>query len=666
MRIKKFIIENFQALKGRIEIPIDDDGIINLIVAQTNGAGKTSIIHAFYFLLCNSTLDDIESFINWDSDYMALYIEFEYKGMQFVIDYKYDGKAEKTLSIDKEDTKGPTAVAKKLKEYFDPSIFTNATVLYQGEKNFVKVADSARRDHLKKVFNTDYSVQVKQIEKEKKDIEDTSIKQLDKTLTELKAQKFIDKELLIFNIEESIYTNLVETVIILNNKVAELNSSISNIEKNKKLYADTCKEIETYNAKITLLKNSINTLATEIAALENFIQDFTRLDNLKTQLADIRIERIKAFEEEKLTNIVNEKAAILANMQILKKQLQDCKSGICPTCLKDFDSNDIQGHEKEIADLHVKELEVINTEILIRNEKTEYEKIVKENDTKKSNKELLESQIQNEEIRLQTELNNNVLMINTKKKSKEQNEADLVVKEKELETKNQELLKIEVREATELVVEKTTCEKQVSENSLLIKEYERIKTTNTIIEKDNKDNVQKRIDNKAAIDTKQKELDTLYEKIDGLKKMIDFLRKEFPSYVISSTIQGIQDSMNEFISKVYYKSLDVEIKGDDDIIQVLYGSGKRKVDCIHSSGAEEALLSIAYTVALNKLNNYNIMFIDEIDCNMTEDTSLQLAEIIVNMQKEFEQLWCISHVAKTKDYYSLMGANLVNMDQLVA
>ena len=52
----------------------------------------------------------------------------------------------------------------------------------QGERNFVKVGDSERREQLKKLFNTDFSKEVKDLDKEIKSFTTDIIEPLEKSI----------------------------------------------------------------------------------------------------------------------------------------------------------------------------------------------------------------------------------------------------------------------------------------------------------------------------------------------------------------------------------------------------------------------------------------------------------------------------------------------------
>lgn len=691
MKIQEFIIQGFQSIKDRFEVPISDD-TLNLIQASNNGMGKSSIILAFYFLLCNNTEDNIESYVNWDCDSMYLFVKFEHLSHNFTIEYKYEnGTSEKTLCIDKEEYTGASNVKKKLVEWFDPSIFISATALFQGVKNFVSVKDSERREHLKKVFNTDYSADIKTLDKELKDLEEGKIadKKKEILIADAKEFKLQDKKDLPFNLDEKksyedskidldnekkIIEKDIDTINEHNNKKDDLQKSLNKELSNR---SEKTRLISSLEFDIKKLEDSINSLTNEIDELKKYKKDYSTVDKLQIELESIKFTRIKPFDESLLNEKCQELSDLKASLTQLKNTIRECKDGVCPICKKDFDSNDISHYEKDINEINTK-IENAQKEIdTLKTEKENYESVSKENTENKAKKELLENKIENEKTRLETEENSN----KEKLASKEQllkaqqislaEKQNIINKQKEeknvinesIETLEKSIEDFELKNSDELKSKKTDIETKISDIVKLINSYNATIEFNKIVEEQNVKIQKDKIANEELKKNLQIQLDELYNQKTDLEKMKIFLRKEFPSYVISSVIKGIENSMNDFINKVYYKSLDIEINGDDDKIQVLYGQQGNKRDCIHLSGAEEGLVSLAYAYSLNKLKNYNFLCIDEVDAFMNNNNSLQLAETILSIKDSFDDIWIISNQNNVKDFYMTNGANVVSIGE---
>ena len=298
MKIQRLVLNNVRSIEGELVVVLNNDVNLNLVSSSNNGMGKTTIFHTIYFLLFGITPDTIESMVNWNSDSMSASMDFVHNGDSFSIDYKYDnGKAEKSLIINGEKFNGITICHKKIKEYFDPSLFIGATRLLQNEKNFVNVKDSERRESLKKVFNTDYSVEVKDIEKEIKDID---TKELEIKINFLKAQTFEEKSMLDLPLSVDEYEQNKKIVQDNQTKIAVLNQQILTIEKDKK-------ELESLKSQLTSVKNSLSLAETKLTsskhsleAYSSYTKDESTILQYRKELEEIKLARIKPFDENLL------------------------------------------------------------------------------------------------------------------------------------------------------------------------------------------------------------------------------------------------------------------------------------------------------------------------------------------------------------------------------
>lgn len=667
MKIKEYWIENFQSLKGHFDIVCDDNKNLNLLNGSNNGVGKSSVFLNFYFMLCSTTSTNIEEYLNWDSDSMASHLVFEHDGNLFTIDYSYKkNKSEKTLKVNDEVFEGPSAVNKVLKEYFDPSIFTTATAIMQGERNFVKVGDSERREQLKKLFNTDFSKEVKDIDKEIKSFTTDVIEVLEKSIVELKAKEFVIKDLMQLPYAEDIYNESKEKKVALVEKINKNNIAISNantIKGEKKSLED---EIEKLEKSIKEEDSNREAIETTIQNCANYKKDETTLNELDKEHKSITIIRPRIFNDAELEAKKVEASTLSSEIKQLEKELASCDTGICPTCNRPFENTDVHSFEQKKKDLEnsISEKKILLKEVnatvdSLRKEKADCEKVIEENNENKRKKEVLATKIENEKTRLATLDENNKKSQIEKEQQLIKVEALIDSKRVDLENKKIKLSKLEIKDVSELEKENEEFEQDLFRQESVIKSNDDVMLLNTQIEKDNLETEKRKQENEKLVKEKEKELqDKLFER-EELKKMKDILRVEFPSYVISSIITEIEDSMNEFINSVYYKPLDVKIEGNDESIKATYGTGKKKVSTAHASGAEEALLAISYAYALNKMNGFNILFLDECDSQMNDENSLQFAELILDIKEMYDDIWIISHKTRAKDLYASNDANVV-------
>ncbi len=668
MKIYKLWANNFRNIKGYNELEITGD-IINLFIGETNGVGKSSWFFCLYYLLTGYVAGKTQDeYVNWDSNEMSCGVEFEYRGDNFKIECSYKisngkttGKAEKTVWINNEDFVGVTASNKKLKEYFETNLFIAATGLFQDAKTFTSSKDSERRDILKKVFNLDYTEEIKEIEKEEKLLSTNDITQKETLLTELKAKDFKLQQLFEHTYKKEEYDNSINNIEECNKKLILIESDIFNIEKNKKQKEEKEQQLFKKNQDLENIEKDIVKISLNISNIENYVEDCCELNSLQEKLSSIKLERIKQFDDSLLESERQKLSDLNSTIFTLKKELSDCKSGICPTCHKDFSIHDNEKTQKQIDTTQ----ELINEKQKIienlKNEKCLFEKAVNENNNKKRDIEIYTNKINSEKQKLENIKKNNeqsLISLNETKINKQNQKENIII---EIKSINNEISKIDIKNKDELEKTQTELKNVKITYEKIIKNYEEIENKNKLIIQQNKEKELNKIENEKLIIETQKQIDLLIIKKQQLTKIRQFLKNEFPSYVIDTMIESIQNDMNEFVSKVYHKDLNVEIKGNDDNIDVLYGTGSRKVDAVNASGAEKSLLALSYCYALNKFKDYCILFVDEIDSSLKEEAALKLAEMIDKVKNEYDFIGYVSHVNRVQDYFSIKEANIIEI-----
>jgi DNA repair exonuclease SbcCD ATPase subunit len=611
--------------------------------------------------------------VNWDSKDMSCGMEFEFKNHKFKVECSYKignektpGKADKTLWIDDEEFNGVSGCNKKLKEFFEPGLFIGATGLFQNAKNFTSVKDSERRDNLKKVFDIDYSEECRELEKEEKKLQDEELTVNENRLLVLKSKKFVVEQLLDLPLPDEEYATLKKELDELQSSLFDVKTKLASVNEvnTKKKNLET--QLSNFEQKKLAQENKLVLEKENNKKLLSVTIDKSKLEEHTQALSNIKIERIKTFEENNLTSKQQQLANNNATIRTLQKKLQDCKDGKCPICEKPFSTHDTQTINDEIDTLQTSNTELKTSIDNLLAEKKQFEEAVRLNESKKRDKELLETKIKNEEARLTREEEINKSKLEQSNIAIKQLETNIVELNSNISNMQNELSSIVVYDTTELNSSIKNIETKIATNKLSIDNYVSIKNKNDLIQQQNKKTLEDEINTKQEIVDLQSKIDELAIKKQQLTKMRFFLKKEFPSYVISSMIEQIQDDMNDFISKVYYKDLDVEINGDDDKIEVLYGTGDRKIDAINASGAEESLLALSYCYSLNKLKGYNILFSDEVDSPLTEKAALDLAEMMEKIKEEYDFIMIISHVKAVQDYFAINGANVVEVDRNVS
>lgn len=664
MNIAKLRGKNFRTLEGEFDIPLD--GIINLFYADNNGTGKTSALYAFLFLVANYVHGKtIDEYINWNSDSMELETEFSSNGKTFSIMYtNIKGKADKTLKIDEEEFSGVSVCNKKLKEYFDPSLFIPSVFIEQNAKNFTSIKPSERRDNLKKIFNIDYTPEIKELEIEERELKNGEVATLEKTLIIEKSKKFEQSELLKQHISEDDYKENKSVIESLAEKIATLSSSIKEVDTQKELLKTRTATFNRAKLKLDSDTLKLKELDEKLETLSSFEDVTSTLDSLKEQLGVIKLERVKPFDTSILNETVKEIGEVRSDIRSLEKKLKDCASGVCPTCGKDFISNDTESVSEEVTRLKLSLEQLTETQEQQLEEKSTTDDLITQNESKKRDKQLLESKIESEENRISREREINTKEIKQCEESLQSIGASITEGESTIQTLGKEIDAIEVRDVSDIeadVINKRTLKLELESRC---SQYDSIEIENKLIVKNNTALLVEEKESAKLVKKTEGKLEQLAIQLQQLGKMRRFLKNEFPSYVVASMVQQIEHNMNDFINKVYYRDLGVEISMSDDTIDVLYGDGEKKVDAVNASGAEESLLALSYCYSLNKLKGYDLLLMDEVDSSFTQEAAESLAAVVLKIKEEYGFIGIVSHVDSVKDLYEMEGANMIKMENV--
>jgi DNA repair exonuclease SbcCD ATPase subunit len=79
----------------------------------------------------------------------------------------------------------------------------------------------------------------------------------------------------------------------------------------------------------------------------------------------------------------------------------------------------------------------------------------------------------------------------------------------------------------------------------------------------------------------------------------------------------------------------------------LYGENKSEVKS--ASGFEKQVFSFAYKFALGRIQNYGILFLDEVDSSASVENSQKFYETLGKMDSYFKQVFVITHKPEIKD-----------------
>jgi DNA repair exonuclease SbcCD ATPase subunit len=230
--------------------------------------------------------------------------------------------------------------------------------------------------------------------------------------------------------------------------------------------------------------------------------------------------------------------------------------------------------------------------------------------------------------------------------------------------KNQiEVLKNEIKELKEQITQKTNRLNTVqSELTLMSETYdpEDDKNKKEILEKEiniylsNKIyNSTVEIDNKKLIDTQKQDKFKLEEtqknKSSKMSKKLNYenakniLLKDLPNFIIDLTSQDLEDSMNQFISNVFYKDLSITLQPSKTSLKLMYGQGKNKKPGHLLSGFERSLVNIAFKSTYSIMADLGIIIMDEPDATGDQESKASLNDALIELKDVFGQVIIVSH-----------------------
>lgn len=688
MLLKRLKLKNFCSILDS-EIYLDDS--INLITGD-NGQGKSYVMLAISMLLYNEFKGKLEDYINWNKNSFELELDFiTDDNIYCKLTMYYDKKtSEKHLYI-KDDYYKNSDANKKLEELLNKELSVESSLCFQGNEDIVNCKPAKRRELLKNIYDLNFEKGIKNIEIEIKDLENNKLIDLKNKLYLLENKKY--------NIEELLeYPFNVKDKVIYESKLDILNKTINNIEMLKKEYNDKSiqlKDIEnniyafnnkldSYNIKKSQLQeelkryndieNNKESLFDKVKKYEEDLNniDITILDKLKEEYSNIKLDRLKVFDEELLSSKVKELITIENDINKLKKDFKIFESGKCPTCKQDIDKKLINEYEINIETLQ-KELNVLQEEIYkLSEEKKEIDKKVEEQKELKNKRVLLENKINSETKRLDTlkatllkNIENENKYIDTlighnksniDKVNKEIEFTDKEIKDVDIHIKkllsNKDLIDKDLSNfnITDINLQMEATKKDINNYNEILDNYKSIVIKNEKISENNLKLKQEQKEDKELVKNLYASIDKLNEELRYLNDSKYILQKDFPNYVIKKLVENIKVYMNNFLEDTYSGRYKVDIVEKKDSIYIVYGENNS--DIYMASGWEKSLFSLSWKLSLQKISKIKRpLLLDEMDSYATEENSIKFYDFIGNNLKDIQSI-IITHKDNTKIYLS--------------
>ncbi len=672
MQINKLTLKDFGVIK---DAEFNFRPGVNLIIGD-NGNGKTHILKALAFLLINYKEKTIEDYCNWDSEKFTITLDLDHLQKKFDFNYKYNRESNsliREVKIENEFFKGQDAI-NELAKYFDPTLCRASIISFQGKVDLVDAKPAERRESLKKIYDLDFSKQVKELDEEIKGIEENRLKELNDNILILKNKEYNFKDPLILPNSGADYKNHQISLLKLQNKITLIQKEIE--EYNRKFLQQ-----QSMQKDIKKSKNELDNYELKIYELERVIlsdkeslkggfegklcelnkelqQDFEiKKKELEEKIVNIKLTRVPIFDEVKLKELQKIREDLAIKWHSAKRQYELCLQGKCPTCGNIFNSTDIEKYEtdmstskvlldakvSQIAELEIKKLEVQKQkdnmlalknqkEVLIIKLNAEIKDIENKKERILKNIEIEKKDIEHRKTLYQNDINQSENQIIQIKQEQEKEQIRLTLLQKNLQNLNilDEVPSIKEQDTADMVVLK-----------ILISDFDSIVEQNKLIVKQNE---QLKIDNKNDIEIlklKRTERDSIIIDVERLRKGKVVLQKEFPNYVISTMLDDTEDGINELVEKVYDGKYEVKVVENKGGIDVLYG--KRQTSIEIASGFEKDLFNFGYKHAFSQIAGLGVLLLDEIDAFASDENSGKLFGIIGELRTLYKQIFIITH-----------------------
>ena len=681
MKLEKFKLKDF----GIIE-----NGTFNLSEGITlfsggNGQGKSTILKAFSMLFLNKFKGTLKDYIRWGSS--SFYIEaiFSHGGESCTYEMTYDGSTKRILKVGDSIFVNSDALS-YMAEKFDPTLTLASAISFAGEIDVVNVSASERREHLKKIFNVDFSSTVQKFKDSLSD-KDEELQEMDKRIFALENKSYFlyplarpllteakraEVEIQVKDLESDLSIFRSEKERIDNAKI-ELEASTNRLSSLEKSKTDVLSKIESSGDKHETLLSKKQDILSEEPSLENRVKEFEESDpesainSLQDELSAIQIMSVPEFDEDELEKTSTEVVLLERDLNQANSDLEMVEDGKCPKCNREFLSSDKKAYEDAIDSISSK-LQVSKDRLeSLKEQQKEFKRISELNLSSERKMDNVSSKLEQAKKSLEDERNS--IKVTYKKDYKVWEESLESVEERLEETQEQlSDLKVRVSEIDEEILEieskvsslQLQVEQEVEEPVEKIELLEELKSK---LEKHKevlqKNEIHKRNNQQIEAEEEADKLvkKDLYEKknsllveVDEIKEARKILQSDFPTFIISTIVQNIQNTVNDFLVETYEGRYDVKIKEAKNSLQIVYGPNEQDVSL--ASDYERQVFSIAYKYALSKLNDLGFIILDEVDSFAEDKNSIILYDTIGKMQDLYQQVFVITHKEETKDILS--------------
>ncbi len=673
---------------------------INLVIGD-NGSGKSTILKGLSLVYFNKIKGNLGSLQSWYEDEpYEISSTCQLDGRKHISDYHYKKEVSRELTVGEDYYKNSEASA-YLAELLDPQLSLASMIAFEGEVDLISTKPAERREHLKKIYDLTFLSQISSLDSDKVSLEETKLVPLERDIVkyETKEYKIKDEKPSPFTVEKYEQylvdqTNIQVQLATITADEALRKIKIKALDDSSKTVTSIQNIIDSKNSALLTAKSESEKASNELAkdwlvtlkVLEDKVGvetvEHTNLATYKQSLKDIRLTRPISYDSVKMTQLTTQRQTLSVEKLSLTNKIAVIQSGKCGECGAVYENNSERLKELSSDLLEVSRvLEGINSDIaelllvkekadaaILANEQAKASKVNLTNQIEATEKAIstatttLTNQIISEKELIETRKDNAKTVEDAAKATVSRLDTEILEQKNALNTaqtvKDKAQLEIDampiVQSSLALQADKDQLKSYIDEYIKVLHENETIKTFNIELEQSKKSDT-------LLLEKLNLDKDEVVIQLNDYKTAITYLKKDFPTFIIRQLIQSIEVNMNTFISKTYESRYEIKIKEKGDSIKVVYGPKDEDVSL--SSGYEKQIFSLAWKDALSQIQQTGVLILDEVASAGSTKNSFVLYETILEMSKDYEQIFIITHREEVQDWFEANGANIFKCEE---
>ena len=613
-----------------LEIEFDTNQVI--MIHGDNGSGKTAMMSAIALALLNYRKgDSYKDFIKTGCETARVVLDVLYRGDPMHIDIlisndKYSTPLTRKIAF--KDTIYNNSECTAFLHSLDVGYLEHVMFFFQKDNSIVDLKSGERAKLLKKLFHFEFEEQLADL-RSRLDAEQSRLQSSSVRLEEASKRVFNTTPLLeIPELPEDFQKQLEEVTAVIAAGEAYDGEALELVNT----------KLATANSKLTACRNAISSHSADIVAKKQAIVSFEKLIRpVPAPIPNEFIAKLEAGEKALNESLLAQKLQSNKVSQ-LKSQLEISLTGVCHACGNTIDEHHVSSLKDELTAAS-KKLSLI--EETFQQKEEELNALRSEHITLK-----MEEKRSAEAVAAYEKQETAALSY---KSAIKQSEELLRILDTELHSLEKEIAHLEKEqkanaaalEAVELAHE---AEEKYAALRTMLEKKTHAEIVNTERQRNNKLIKEEALKHELEKQSLAAVIEEASRNVDVLKASINILDSEFPNFIILRTCSHVENYINSFVSKIfpYMKVKLSQNRGGVDFYYTANSSDDEWLSVKMASGAEAAILSLAWRVAIAKLYGVTTLLLDEVDAEATDENSKYIYEFISTLTV-FNQLLLISH-----------------------